>query len=215
MFNTDRPVLYYVHDPMCSWCWAFRPVWLQLQDKINHKVIILYLLGGLAPDTEDPMPEAMRQRIQQTWRNIQAAVPGTEFNFDFWQQCEAKRSTYPSCRAMLATRQQAPEKEPDMLYAIQRAYYCESRNPSDIDVLIQLAGEIGLDTQRFESDLRSEMVNQLLLSEISTSREMGVYSFPSLVLNLGKSYTSLDIDYTSCITTIAQIDVLLANSTKC
>ncbi|MFT6977114.1 MAG: putative protein-disulfide isomerase, partial [Shewanella psychromarinicola] len=19
--------LYYVHDPMCSWCWGYRPTW--------------------------------------------------------------------------------------------------------------------------------------------------------------------------------------------
>ena len=35
-----------------------------------------------------------------------------------------------------------------MFEAIQRAYYQEARNPSDIVVLIALAGEIGLDTQR-------------------------------------------------------------------
>ena len=43
-------VLYYVHDPMCSWCWGFRPTWLALQDQLPEGVRVQRLLGGLAPD---------------------------------------------------------------------------------------------------------------------------------------------------------------------
>jgi len=51
-------VLYYIHDPMCSWCWAFRPVWGEVQRRLPETVSVTYLLGGLAPDSDAPMPES-------------------------------------------------------------------------------------------------------------------------------------------------------------
>ena len=100
-------MLYYFHDPMCSWCWGFRPAWLQVIDAVSERVEIRYVLGGLAPDTDKPMPPSMQAHLQQTWRRIQQDIPGTQFNFDFWTRCSPSRSTYPACRAIIATRMQA------------------------------------------------------------------------------------------------------------
>jgi len=41
------------------------------------------VLGGLAPDSDQPMPEQMQRYLQQTWQRFQQVVPGTRFNFDF------------------------------------------------------------------------------------------------------------------------------------
>lgn len=93
----DRlPVLYYVHDPMCSWCWAFVPVWQQVQEQLAEwPVRIEYLLGGLAADSDVPMPEDMQHMLQATWRRIQQHVPGTEFNFAFWTDCQPVVQFWP------------------------------------------------------------------------------------------------------------------------
>ena len=145
------PVLYYVHDPMCSWCWGFRQVWQELQEQLNDNFTIKYVLGGLAPDSDLPMPLAMQTAISNTWRNIQQEIPGTEFNYNFWSECRPRRSTYPACRAIIACRMQNPELELEMLLAIQQAYYLHAKNPSDKDVLTQLASDIGLNVEVFEN----------------------------------------------------------------
>ena len=71
-------VLYYVHDPMCSWCWGFRPVWQEVQQALNGKIEIRYLLGGLAPDNLEPMSEDMQINIRSNWQRIQKEIPGRE-----------------------------------------------------------------------------------------------------------------------------------------
>ena len=53
-----QAILYYLHDPMCSWCWGYRPTWLKLKAALPHYVQVEYLLGGLAPDNDEPMPVA-------------------------------------------------------------------------------------------------------------------------------------------------------------
>ena len=110
--------LYYIHDPMCSWCWGFRPVWDQVQDELQDTVHIQYVLGGLAPDTDQPMPAKMQVSIRSNWQRIQREIPGTEFNYDFWTICQPRRSTYPSCRAVIASKMQQPLLEKELILAI-------------------------------------------------------------------------------------------------
>lgn len=200
-----KPTLYYIHDPMCSWCWAFRPVWQKIQQQLSSQVRVTYLLGGLAPDDDAPMPQQMQAYLQATWQAIQQRVPGTPFNFDFWDQCRPRRSTYPACRAVIAAREQGAEFAAPMIQAIQQAYYRAARNPSDEATLNSLAGEIGLDSVRFSSLLNATKTQHQLESEMAQARQMGVESFPSLVLSDGRKQRRIFHDYLDAEVVLEQI----------
>ena len=205
MMSNSLATLYYVHDPMCSWCWGFRPVWDEVQAALAGKVNIRYLLGGLAPDTDEIMPDSMQRSIRSTWQRIQQEIPGTEFNYDFWTDCRPRRSTYPACRAIIAAGLQGDEFTKAMILAIQQVYYLRAKNPSDVAVLIQLSAEIGLDVKRFEADIASERCNALLDDEISLSRRLGVSGFPSLELSYKDSNTLIHINYTDSQVIVSSI----------
>ena len=187
--------LYYAHDPMCSWCYAFRPVFEALISKLSDQIEVVHLLGGLACDTDEPMPDEIREYVQANWRRIEEQVPGTTFNYDFWQCCEPRRSTYPACRAVIAARQQGAEFDLEMIWAIQQAYYLQARNPSDICTLTELAVEIGLNQDIFSKDLQSKETDELLRQEIKQSRQLGLNSFPSLLLVLPDQQIRIEPDY--------------------
>lgn len=184
--------LFYVYDPMCSWCWAFSPVWSRLKLLLHDNeatlstsgspITIEHVTGGLAPDSDQPMPEPLRQRLQGAWRKIQQVVPGTEFNFDFWENCEPRRSTWPACRAVLAAKFLDSRLEQQMITSIQEAYYLQARNPSDIDTLVSLAENIGLSASAFEQQLLDEQTETLLQQNLQLAQQLGVSGFPSLVL---------------------------------
>jgi putative protein-disulfide isomerase len=171
--------LYYVADPMCSWCWGFSAVLDELKRHLPTGVNLQYVMGGLAPDSDDPMPEETRSYVQKAWREV-SATTGAQFNWAFWEKCEARRSTYPACRAALAAGLQG--KLPEMFAALQRAYYLEARNPSDTSTHLELAAELGLDTNRFSNDLASARVKELLEKDFACRRKLGVREFPSLIL---------------------------------
>jgi len=198
-------VLYYVHDPMCSWCWAFRPVWDEVQRQLPEAVSVTYLLGGLAPDSDAPMPESVRREIQRHWKAIQQHVPGTRFNFNFWQICVPRRSTYPACRAVIAAKNQDPAIEDAMIRSIQEAYYLQARNPSDDDVLINLAMNLGLDAGQFHRDLNATETRKQLADEIRLSQSIDVQGFPSLILKGKKKFRPIQIDYNDTEVILRQI----------
>ena len=201
--------LIYVHDPMCSWCWGFRPSFLALCEQLPQQLAVSHLLGGLAPDSDQAMPAQLQSKLQDTWRKIQTRIPGTRFNFDFWKECKPRRSTWPACRAVIATRGLEPALEPDMILAIQHAYYLEARNPSDTSTLVSLANDLGLDKTRFERLLDAPTTHDTLQQEISRARQMGADSFPSLRLQIDESIWPVPVDYTSSDSMLDTIETLL------
>ena len=80
--------LYYVADPMCSWCWGFQPVLEKVKEALPEELSPVYIMGGLARDTDDPMPDVMQAHIQRAWREV-AAITGASFNWDFWEKCKS------------------------------------------------------------------------------------------------------------------------------
>jgi putative protein-disulfide isomerase len=180
---------------MCSWCWGFRPTWQKIQTALPDKIQVKYLLGGLAPDSSDLMPEAMQADIAGFWKKIQQHIPGTEFNFDFWDMCEPRRSTYPACRAVIAARNQNPELEKQMIKAIQIAYYLNAKNPSDNETLIAVAKNLGLDEEQFSSDLECAETHQQLEKEIRFGQQIGARGFPSMILEKDGAYQYVPLNY--------------------
>ena len=82
-----------------------------------------------------------------------------------------------------------------MIYGIQKSYYLEAQNPSNEDVLINIAKKLGFDIDKFKIDLKSSQVNEILLNEIKLSRSMDINSMPSLVLQIDETLKVIDIDY--------------------
>lgn len=189
-------ILYYVHDPMCSWCYGFAPTLDRLLTRLPEQIRCERLLGGLAANSDLPMAMEMRAGLQQTWRRIEERIPGTRFNFDFWSRCEPRRSTYPACCAVIAARDQHADHDRVMTAAIQRAYYLEARNPSDRETLIALATEIGLDPLCFAAALDAPQTQDRLDVEIAHARSLGVDGFPSLVLDNAGSRWRIPVEYT-------------------
>jgi putative protein-disulfide isomerase len=195
---TDSLVLYYSHDPMCSFCWAFRPVWMEIRAEINQRspqIEIRSIMGGLAADSDQPMSDAVRQTVRGAWGYIEKHIPGTQFNYEFWNLQQPRRSTYPSCRAVIAVRLLEPTLEDSMVLAIQQAYYLQAKNPSDIDTLVQCAVSISLDAARFTETLGSVKCNELFLSERALSQSLGIAGFPNLVLSHGEKRFNIPVDY--------------------
>ena len=206
--------LYYVHDPMCSWCYAFKQSLSELQKDLPAEISLVYVLGGLAADTDDPMPVTMQNIIQHAWQRIERTVPNIRFNYDFWTFNTATRSTYPACRALLAARKQGANFEAELLQAIQQAYYQQAKNPSLTVTLEQCATEVGLDKVGFIKDLTSQEIEHQLQAEIQVARTMGVSSYPSLLLLLDQQPRVITIDYLNHQPMLEQISAIMLAKSK-
>jgi putative protein-disulfide isomerase len=198
--------LYYVHDPMCSWCYAFKATLDELKKNLNSNIEIVYVVGGLAKHSDEIMPKDMQEKIEDIWYEIEKLV-GTKFNHDFWKTGKARRSTYLACQATILARYD--NKENEMIDAIQEAYYQKAMNPSDASTLIQLAKKIGMDEKKFEEDLKSEKIEEDLQNELNFRRSLNVRAFPSLILKNKKELYTINIKYNDPQAMLNQINNIL------
>lgn len=207
LLTSDKPALIYVLDPMCSWCWAFSPVYQQIKahyPQLNHQI----LLGGLAPDNNEPMPESHQHYIQGIWRNIEQRT-GVSFNHDFWSECQPRRSTYPACRAVMVAREQSDELAGQMLKVIQQAYYQQAKNPSNLSTLQACAQQVGLSEPFFTEQMQQLWDNSALEEEVDFVQGLGVQGFPTLILKNDQQWLALPIDYSAPDQVYAAVDSIL------
>ena len=201
--------LYHIHDPMCSWCYAFKPTLDKLREQLPDNVKVVHVVGGLAPHSNEAMPQNQQEMIENIWHEITQKV-GTKFNHDFWRNNTPRRSTYLSCQATMLARYEG--KEDEMIEAIQNAYYLRAMNPSDASTLIQVAQEIGMDEKKFEIDLKSEKIEEDLMDELNLRRSLKVRGFPSLVLKYKKETYPINIQFDDYKSMLAQIEDMTENT---
>ncbi len=195
---------------MCSWCWGYRPVWLELKSALPPECTVTNVLGGLAPDSDVPMPLEMQKSVQDHWHEIEAKL-GTRFNYDFWTQCEPRRDTYKACRAVLIAAEHGLEER--MILAIQRAYYLEAQNPSDINTLVDLAVELSLNGRTFRRALESDDTEKLFKRQRSLASYLDASSgFPSLRLKIEDEVHPITLDYQDYRVSLNEILALTQNN---
>ena len=201
-----QATLYYLYDPMCSWCWGFKPVWDEVKARLQDEVSIVYVVGGLAPETQEPMTAEMQTYLQQAWRKI-TDYTGVEFNHDFWTLNTPKRSTYPACKAVLVARQYGLEQQ--MYAAIQQLYYQQAGNPSEYENLYRLAEGLGLERLQFIEQVHSNEITALLQHEIMLAEQLGAQGLPSLVLVRDETAHFIEHSYTDVEENLRKVRSLL------
>lgn len=202
------PRFIYVMDPMCSWCWAFNPS-IESLKTIYSQYEWDYLMGGLAPDSDQPMPTDMQQKLQAIWQHIEQQT-GTIFNHEFWPKNKPRRSTYPACRAVITAEHLAPGSSAEMINSIQKAYYQDASNPSNKDVLIKLAKQIKLDPVVFEQRLNEPETQIELDAQINQAHTLGAQGFPSLFIENNDEITALSYGYCTTEVLKKRIEEVLA-----
>ncbi len=174
--------LYYFGDPMCSWCWGFKPVLEQL-DQEYPELKRVTVMGGLRAGEEVPMDDDLAELIQNAWSRIEDST-GQSFNHDFWKQHRPLATTWPACKAVLSARALNPEKEWPFMVAMFKAYFNEVRDPSSRETHLAVAGEQGFDPEEFGRMLDSVEVTQALYKDLRLTQSNGITGFPSVILKI-------------------------------
>ncbi len=185
---TNEPVgiLRYFGDPMCSWCWGFKPV-LEQVDREYPELRRVTVMGGLRGDTEEPMSDELMNLVRGAWLRIEEAT-GQPFNHDLWRRHRPLATTLPACRAVLAARLLAPEKEWPFMVGMFEAYFTRAMDPTRRETYLDVARSVGLEEERYERELESPAVEEALRKDLQTTRAFGITGFPTVVLTVKESH---------------------------
>lgn len=192
----SEKILWYIADPMCSWCWGFMPVIESIRHEYGGRLKVELLLGGLRPGTKDPMPSAQREEILRHWRTVQRTT-GQPFHFEGAMPEGFVYDTEPASRGVVAVSIINPKVIFPFFKAVQSAFYVEQQDVTNAAVLMQLAANVRLNAQRFLEIFESDTARKRTLDHFNKARQWGVHGFPAVVMENAAGYSPLTTGYRS------------------
>jgi putative protein-disulfide isomerase len=191
--RTEKRV-FYVGDPMCSWCWGFSPVIARIVADYGEAAPVRLVVGGLRVGAAAPMDERMKAAIRGHWEHVHART-GQPFDFAFFDRDGFVYDTGPACRAAVAMRNLAPENTFAYLEALQRGFYAEGRDVTEPAVLAALAEPDCAGADVFAAVYAAREVEEATLADFRLTQALGIAGFPAVVLKDEAGLVSLTVGY--------------------
>jgi len=192
-----KPVLIYVFDPLCIWCYGFLPVFRQLRNRFKDRLSLEIMCGGLAIGDNAHMINEGYGYIKNDMKLVEQ-VTGVKFGENYRMLVEEGSYFYdsrPACTAHAAVKELKPEIALDFAEAMQYSLFREGQNLNNENTFTVLAGNFGIDSQEFNALFHSNDIKEKTYMEFEWCKKAGVVRFPALLLKLGDEYGSLSKGY--------------------
>lgn len=182
----------FVSDVVCPWCAiglnALEIALTGLEGEVSVQLHVqpFELHPDMGPEGAELVPYLSKKygmSAEQVARNQQSiaergAVVGFEFRMDrrsrTWNTFDAHRLLH---WAGLHGRQR------ELKHALLKAYHGEGRNPGAHDVLLELAGAVGLDVEAAREVLASGAYTDDVRAAEQFWQQAGIHSVPSIIVN--------------------------------
>jgi protein-disulfide isomerase-like protein with CxxC motif len=164
----------FFEDPACCWCWAFRPVSAVFDFELGGCVRIRRVMGGLRD-----RPAADAEFIVNQWRKAEN-VSGMPFDPEVWK-VRVLRTTFTACRAVKAAAILDEDAGLRLLRRLQEAFYTERIPIDDLDTILPLALECGIDQDGFVENLASGRAEALFARDREEAARYG-FGFPTILI---------------------------------
>jgi len=175
----DKPTLIYIGDPMCSWCYGFGNEIAEVIEELGDDVDLEIVMGGLRPYNTQKMTE-LKEFLTEHWNDVHKASR-QPFSFDILDT-NLLYDTEPACRAVMIARELQPSTAMEYFHKVQSAFYAENKNPHMTQTYSDIAVSMGMNRSTFESKFESEEYKKLIKEDFLKASQLGVRSFPTVLL---------------------------------
>jgi putative protein-disulfide isomerase len=193
----SAPVLHYIFDPLCGWCYAAAPL-VAVARSIEGLQLVLHGGGMMSGAARRMVTPDLRQYVMEHDHRI-AKLSGQPFGDAYFngllRNKDAILDSTPPIAAILAA-QTCGKSGADMLVALQRAHYVEGKVVSDTACLHSLGSALGIDAGNFAEELDRQLqgaANEHIRASRQLMRQVGGNGFPTMALEMKREFRRLDI----------------------
>ncbi|MCG2579144.1 DsbA family protein [Dechloromonas sp. XY25] len=191
----STPVLHYIYDPLCGWCYGAAPLVAAARAIVTVRPHGGGMMAGAGRQAVTPQ---LRDYVTPHDHRIAALtgqVFGDAYRDGLLRDTTAVFDSEPPITAMLAAEQVAG-RGVDMIERLQVAHYVEGQRIAETPVLLAVAAAMGLDPTAFADTLAAQTgdaVQRHIRDTRQFMRRVGAGGFPSFVLETGDSRQLLDL----------------------
>lgn len=197
----ERPVIYYVFDVLCSWCYGFSDNMYQFYEVHKEEIDFRVMSGGMVLGASEGPIGDLPQGIRDTFPRI-AELSGRPFSNEFYQllnKGEAQLSSLPGALAMAAFRTYQPDNALAFAKRMQEAFYQEGLPPAQASTYGHCAEDFGMNATDFMKLMVDKDRLELVKKEFEIVKQWGITGFPTVVYQhqdkaylLSRGYQSLE-----------------------
>ncbi|OKA18767.1 protein-disulfide isomerase [Pseudomonas versuta] len=192
---STTPVLHYIYDPLCGWCYGAKPL---IEAARGILPVVAHGGGMMTGAHRRPVTAQLRDYVMPHDQRI-AELTGQPFGEAYFEgllrDTTAVFDSEPPTGAILAAEQVAG-RGLELLGRLQTAHYVEGRRIADENVLLALAADIGLDAEAFKAAFIAAL-DGLTQAHFKDSRALlarvGGQGFPTAVLEQSGRYQVIDL----------------------
>lgn len=143
----------------------------------------MFKASGSAPLTEIPLKSNYARHDFERTAQL--------FNISYQQPQPFPIGTIGAARAVLFLQQQGNELATPFAQRLFQAYFAEGQNIGELDTVLALAGQMGIDASRLAAGIAQEDIKALLKNEVSSAMERGVFGSPFMIID-GEPFWGFD-----------------------
>ena len=179
----ERPIVYYIYDVLCSWCYAFSPVMHQFYEDHKDEFEFRVMSGGMVLGEQEGPIGALPQEIKDGFKRV-TELSGRNFGDAFYEMLEegsAKLSSLPGALAMAAFRTYQPDNTIAFAKRMQEAIYLEGNEPTSAKTYGDCAEDFGMNSTDFMKLMVDKERLELVKQEFQIVKNWRIQGFPSVV----------------------------------
>jgi len=179
-----KPIVTFVTDPLCSWCWAMLPDMEKLRVDMADWLDFDLMMAGLQVGSPEPPTAQQIQQLKSIWLDV-ANTTGQIFSGVLPDDPLFVYHSEMACRAVQIMRTHLHQPPWDYFRAIQQAFYLDACNINDPIELSRLAEPFGMQGNKLAELLESDTVIEATRSEFSRAKQLGAIALPSILIDFG------------------------------
>ncbi len=179
-------------DVVCPFCYIGKTKFEKALEQFPHKdqVEIVWKSYQLMPDlitqanknADQVLAESKGWSLEQAKQlNAQAAQMGKEAGLEYNFDKAIVANTFKAHQFIHFAKKQGKQNEAESI--LFRSYFTDGKNVDDINTLVSLGKEIGLETSTLEADLQNQTYSKDVNADIQEAAQVGVRGVPFFVVD--------------------------------
>jgi putative protein-disulfide isomerase len=199
-------------DPLCGWCFGFRPTLRVLRQALAGRVTFQLASAGLVTGERERPIREVAASLERGMTLVERRT-GARFGEDFRRKVLTRGDwvlrSEPGCRAMFVAEQLGGERAIDFAEALVTAFYEEGALPDEVGTLRACAEEAELDADALVAAWQAPDAAPSTRAAFALWRARGVSSYPAVFLDRGAQLERIFEGYVEPDVAIDRVEAVL------
>lgn len=186
----EKPVIIYIYDALCGWCYGFSPVMKSVYEKYKHQFDFQVLSGGMILGEREGPFSQMAEYIKGAYHTVEETTGikfGDKFINEVLEEGTMLMSSEKPAIALSVFKDYHPEEAVLFAAELQYALNYDGLDLSKDDTYKSLIRRYDIPESEFITKLNEDEYKQQAYYDFALSRQLHVTGYPAAFIKTGET----------------------------